>query len=170
MKQMSLYDQIMRFEPFDDLDALFSDLDSFEEVSLVSRSERVEQAEQRLGSTNISEFLLGLAVYLINSIRFTKAGHAGRPAMIAITYTDLDEGYANRTLVPNIFVYPGSGGQDLHQTLKDKHHEGTSPEMDTVRGIFKRCGLEESFSFFESRFHDEACGEEIVRIYALPKA
>lgn len=77
MKQMSLYDQIMRFEPFDDLDALFSDLDSVEEVSLVSTSERVEQAEQRLGSTNISEFLLGLAVYLINSIRFTKAGHAG---------------------------------------------------------------------------------------------
>ncbi len=119
MKQVSIYDQIMRFEPFDDLNALFSDLDSFEEVPLVSRSKRVEQAEQRLGSTNISEFLVGLAFYLINSIRFTKAGHAGRPAMIAITYTDFDEGYVNRTLVPSIFVYPGSGGQDLHQTLKD---------------------------------------------------
>ncbi len=42
--------------------------------------------------------------------------------------------------------------------------------MDTVRGIFRRCGLEESFSFFESRFHDEACNEEFVRIYALPNA
>lgn len=168
MKLMSIYDQIMRLEPFDDLDALFSDLDSFEEVPLISRWSRVDQAEQSLGSANISEFLVGLAFFVINSIRSTKGGYSGRPGMIAITYTDFDDDYVNRTLVPRIFVYPGSGGQGLHQTLKDRHHEGTSPEMATVRDIFRRCGIEESFSFFESRFHDKACGEELVRIYALP--
>ncbi len=168
MKLMSIYEQIMRFEPFDDLDALFSNLDSFEEVPLISRQSRLEQTEQNLGSTNISEFLIGLAFFLVNSVRSTRAGHLDCLGMVAITYTDFEENYVDRTMVPNLFVYPGSDGQRFHQKLKDQHGKGSSPEMAAVRATFARCGIENSFSFFESRFHDDACGEEFVRIYALP--
>lgn len=169
MKLMSIYDQIMRFEPLDDLDALFSNLDSFEEVPLISRQTRIDQAEKILDSTNISEFLVGLAFFMINAIRTAKTGNLSC-GMVAITYTDFDDDYADRTLVPNLFVYPGSDGHNFHQTLKDQHGRGSSPQMDTIRSVFRRCGIENSFSFFESRFHDHASGEDLVRIFALPKA
>jgi hypothetical protein len=41
--------------------------------------------------------------------------------------------------------------------------------MKEVQDLFDKLGSKALFDFHESRFYDSACGEDIIRIYAVPK-
>lgn len=41
--------------------------------------------------------------------------------------------------------------------------------MKEVKDLFDKLGNKALFDFHESRFNDSACGEDIIRVYAVPK-
>lgn len=38
-----------------------------------------------------------------------------------------------------------------------------------MKGFFDKLGGKGLFDFYESKFYDSICGEDIVRVYAVPK-
>ena len=72
-------------------------------------------------------------------------------------------------IVPNIFAYPGAASVGFIDKIKEKSAGGVSNEMKEVINKFHKIGGGAIFDFYESRFYDPACDEEIVRVFAVPK-
>jgi hypothetical protein len=82
---------------------------------------------------------------------------------LAMTFTDFDLFAEEAILMPNIFVYPAPGSSDFLAKIKARRKDYVSKEMNEVKKYFSRCNIESIFDFFESRFHDSASNEDIIR-------
>lgn len=172
MKLTDLYISIISQEPYNDMDIFFPDYESFEEIPLISRYSKANQLTQILGKSNTLDFLIGLSVFLLNSIiTLARAKNINEKSLfVAITFTNFDNRHENEPIIPNIFIYPNqSDHRNFKNKLKGKHPtKKTSAEMTTIKEHFSKCNLKNSFTFYESRFFDQSCNEDIIRIYAIP--
>lgn len=169
MKLTDLYSQVISQEPYNDMAVFFSGYESFEEIPLVSRYSRLAFLKTQMSHDQVSDFLTGLAVFLLNSIRALTATGADNQYFYAVTYTDFEALEEQGVAIPNIFIYPKPSSIGFLQKLKSVPGATVSREMDHVRRLFSNCGVETIFDFYESRFYDVACGEDIVRVFAVPK-
>lgn len=167
MNLYKLYKKIMKKETYNDLNFLLGGFDSFEEFPIISRDRRVEKLQVALKQEDVSEFLLGFAFFLLNTVQAMARDSHKKLGLTAITFTKFDDD-CGPTLVPKIFIYPGAAANDLRQKLIKNRPRTDSPEMTKVKNVFTACSLFESFLFLESRFFDKACDEEVIRIYAIP--
>ncbi|WP_223547260.1 Imm15 family immunity protein [Pseudomonas sp. A-B-19] len=172
MKLTDLYNSIISQEPYNDLDIFFENHDSFEEIPLISRYSRADLLSELLGKSNTLDFLIGFSVFLLNTINtLARARNIKKDELfIAITFTDFGDACENQCIIPNIFIYPNQNeANDLKMHLKQNHPDKKSIELTTIQEHFSTCNFKDSFIFYESRFFDQACNEDIVRIYAIPK-
>lgn len=168
MKLHGLYAKIIKKEAYNDLRCLAGAFDDFEEFPIISRDSRLKKLQRKLEKKDISDFLLGLAVFVLNTVRALARSNQRQLELAAITFTRFDAS-GGSTLVPQLFIYPSTAAGALRQTLIKNQSETDSMEMTKVKQLFTTCGFVESFVFLESRFFDHACNEELVRIYAIPR-
>lgn len=168
MKSHGLYAKIIKKEAYNDLRCLAGAFDDFEEYPIISRDSRLKKLQRKLEKKDISDFLLGLAVFVLNTVRALARSNQRQLELTAITFTRFDAS-GGSTLVPQLFIYPSTAASALRQTLIKNQPETDSMEMTKVKQLFTTCGFVESFVFLESRFFDHACNEELVRIYAIPR-
>ncbi|WP_262375141.1 Imm15 family immunity protein [Pseudomonas lundensis] len=168
MKLADLYNKIISKEPYNDIDIFFSDYEGFEEIPLVSRYSRLSFLKKSMTSEGVSDFLVGLSAFLVNTIRLQSRASCGRDMFIAVTFTDFEVFEDQGVIIPKIFVYPEPGSIGFLNKLKSKDCDVLSQEMKLVRLHFSNCQLERVFDFYESRFYDSASDEDIVRIFAVP--
>ena len=168
MKFTDLYNKIISKEPYNDLDIFFSGYESFEEIPLISRYGRLSFLKESMDSDGISDFLVGLSVFLVNAIRAQSRSKCGGNIFIAVTFTDFELFREQGIIIPKIFVYPEPGAIGFLNKVKGNSCGNASQEMKLVRLHFSNCQLESAFDFYESRFFDAASGEDIVRVFAVP--
>jgi len=169
MKLTKLYRKIISKEPYNDLSIFFSGFESFEEVPLISRHHRLKLLKKRMESESVSDFLIGLGFFLLNTLRALSLNKTDKEIFFALSFTDFDLDAEQRVLMPNIFVYPAPASVDFMTKLQSRRANQASLEMSEVKAHFSRCNIEQAFNFCESRFYDFASGEDIIRIYAVPK-
>ncbi len=169
MNLTKLFRKIISKEPYNDLSVFFSEFESFEEMPLISRYHRLKVLKKSIGSDKSSEFLISLAFFLIGSIRALSATKDREDIFFAVSFPDFDLFAEQGVLMPHIFVYPEAGSTGFLEKIKAKQKHEDSREMGEVKEHFSRCNLEAIFDFYESRFYDSASGEDIIRIYAVPK-
>lgn len=170
MKLTDLYNKLISKEPYNDMSVFFSSYESFEEIPLVSRYRRLDFLKQEMSEDSISDFLIGLSVFLINSIKALSATEENSDTFFAITFTNFELLEESGLIIPNIFIYSNSAADELLKKIQNKHNTKTSRELEKVKKHFSRCNMETIFSFYESRFYDPACGEDLVRIFAVQKS
>ena len=172
MKLTDLYTSITSKEPYNDMDVFFANHESFEEFPLISRYSKANQLISSLGKDNTLDLLIGFSAFLLNSIIIlARAKNINENSLfVAITFTDFNDRHEDEPLIPNIFIYPNQNNyNDFKNTLKSKHpSQKISAEMEIIQDHFSKCNLKNSFTFYESRFFDQACNEDIIRIYAIP--
>jgi hypothetical protein len=166
MKLTDIYSKLISKEPYNDMEVFFASYESFEEIPLVSRYRRLDFLKRDMSDDRISDILVGLAFFLINSINaLTKTDDN---PFIAVSFTDFEGLEEQGVLVPNIFVYPKPAS--IGFLAKVREGSGlASKELDEVKRHFSSCRIKTAFDFYESRFHDAACDENIVRVFAVPK-
>lgn len=172
MKLTDLYNSIISKEPYHDMDIFFAPHDSFEEIPTISRYSRANRLSESLGKINTLDFLIGLSVFLLNTISVLARAKniAQHELFVAITFTNFDDAIENNPTIPNIFIYPNQNeDNDFQESLRRRHPTKASVELKMIQEHFSKCNLENSFIFYESRFFDHACNEDFVRIYAIPK-
>jgi len=168
VKFRDLYNKIISKEPYDDMGVFFASYESFEEVPLVSRYSRLKCLKEEMSDNEVSDFLTGFAAFLLSTLRLLDASR-GSNIFFAVTFTDF-EGYGEQgVLVPNIFIYPKPAAVCFLEKIRENHSGLASQEITEVKRHFSNCGLEAAFDFYESRFHDAACGEAVVRVFAVFK-
>ncbi|WP_242208282.1 MULTISPECIES: Imm15 family immunity protein [unclassified Pseudomonas] len=167
MKLAEIYSKIISKEPYNDMAVFFESYESFEEIPLVSRYKRLDFLKKEMSNERVSAVLAGAAIFLMNLIRVM--GPAGTLNFYAITFTDFDSLDDQDVIIPNIFVYPTPASVGFLDKLKENSGGVTSQEMKEVKDCFDKLGSKALFDFYESRFYDSACGEDIIRIYAVPK-
>ncbi|WP_192558480.1 Imm15 family immunity protein [Pseudomonas allokribbensis] len=168
MRFKDLYSKIISKEPYNDMDIFFANYENFEEIPLVSRYSRLKCLEEEMSSDGVSDFLTGFAAFLLSTLRLLDASR-GNDVFFAITFTDFEGGEEQGVLVPNIFIYPKPASVGFLEKIRESHSGLASQEIKEIKRHFSNCGLETAFDFYESRFHDAACGEEIVRVFAVFK-
>ncbi|UVK84393.1 immunity 15 family protein [Pseudomonas sichuanensis] len=168
MNLLKTYKKIMGEESYADLGELLRGFDSFEEFPIISRDSRMKKLKKTLKEENISDFLLGFAFFLLNTLHALARNNQKKVELTAITFTQFDDRHGS-ILVPKIFVYPSEASDILRQRLIGSQPKEDSNEMNRVKKIFTSCGLVEGFIFLESRFFDKACNEELIRVYAIPR-
>ncbi len=172
MKLTDLYKSIISQEPYNDMGIFFENHDNFEEIPLISKYSRADLLSESLGKSNTLDFLIGLSVFLLNAINIlARTRNITKDELFtAITFTDFGDTHETHHIIPNIFFYPNQNkDNDFKTRLKQNHPSKKSIELTTIQEHFSRCNLKNSFIFYESRFFDQTCNEDIVRIYAIPK-
>ena len=108
MKLTKLFRKIISKEAYNDLSTFFSDFESFEEIPLISRHHRLKTLKKFMENERISDFLVSLSFFLINSIKALSLTIEDKQTFFAVSFTDFD--FAEQgILMPNIFVYPAAG-------------------------------------------------------------
>ncbi|QKV63624.1 hypothetical protein HUW52_12270 [Pseudomonas sp. 43A] len=167
MKLAEIYRKIISEEPYKDMGVFFESYESFEEKPLVSRCKRLDFLKKEMSNDKVSEVLAGGAIFLMNLIKIM--GETDKCSFYAITFTDFYGIDEREVLVPNIFVYPGAASVGFIDKIKENSAIAASKEMKEVMNKFHKIGGEAIFDFYESRFSDSACDEEIIRVFAVPK-
>lgn len=169
MKLAKLFRKIISKEPYNDMGVFFSDFESFEEIPLISRYHRLNLLKKSMEDEKVSDFLIGLSFFLMTSIKALSVTKNNKDTFFAISFPDFDLFAEHGVLMPHIFVYPAAGSTGFVEKIKAKQKSELSQEMNEVKVHFARCNLGTIFDFYESRFYDSASGEDIIRIYAVPK-
>ena len=86
-----------------------------------------------LKQDDASEFLLGLAYFLLNTIRLFGRSKNIKYGLLAITYVDFDEREYGPTLRPHLFFYPDEPGQKLYDTLLKNSHQMIQQKCYTLK-------------------------------------
>jgi len=168
MKLTDIYSKLISKEPYNDMGVFFASYESFEEIPLVSRYRRLDFLKREMSDDRISDILVGLAFFLINSLKALEKTDDN--PFFAVSFTDFEGLEEQGVLVPNIFVYPKLASVGFLAKVRENSSGLASKELDEVKRHFSSCGIKTAFDFYESRFHDAACDEKIVRIFAVPKA
>lgn len=170
MKLTDFYKKIISKEPYNDMGVFFSNYESFEEIPLISRYGRLKTLKSSMGDDNVSDFLVGLSFFILNSIKALSSTLENNDIFFAVTFTDFEILEAQGVIIPNIFIYPKPASAGFLKKVQKNQMNVISREMEKVKIHFSRCDLYDIFNFYESRFYDSACGEDIVRIFAVPKS
>ncbi|MGY2293767.1 Imm15 family immunity protein [Pseudomonas sp. SDO528_S397] len=168
MKFTDFYGKIISKEPYNDMGVFFESYESFEEIPLVSRYSRLKFLKDEMSGSEVSDFLAGLAVFILNTLRFLKASK-NKNVFFAVTFTDFEGVEEQGVLIPNIFIYPNPASIGFLEKIRENDRGLESREMKEVKVHFTNCGVETVFDFYESRFYDTACAEEIIRVFAVPR-
>nr|BFD42047.1 hypothetical protein FFPRI1PSEUD_35460 [Pseudomonas sp. FFPRI_1] len=168
MKLTDVYSKIISEEPYNDMDVFFDNYESFEEIPLVSRYSRLKPLKDELSGSGASGFLTGLAVFLLNTLRLLEVSRS-ESVFFAVTFTDFEGLEEQGILIPNIFIYPKPASVGFLEKLRENDGGLESREMQEVKRHFSNCGVETAFDFYESRFHDAVCAEEIVRVFTVAR-
>lgn len=169
MKLTTLFRKIISKEPYNDMNVFFSGFESFEEIPLISRHHRLKPLKKVMENERVSDFLVSLSFFLIGSIKALSLTIEDKETFFAVSFTAFDLFAEQGILMPNIFVYPAPGSAGFLTKIQARHKSDSSTEMAAVKKHFSRCNIESIFEFYESRFYDSACGEDIVRVYAVLK-
>lgn len=162
-----IYRKIISKEPYKDMGVFLESYESFEEIPLVSRYKRLDFLKKEMSNDKVSEVLAGVAIFLMNLIKIMR--ETDKCSFYAITFTDFYGVDEREIIVPNIFVYPGAASVGFIDEIKEKSAGGVSKEMKEVINKFHKIGGEAIFDFYESRFYDSACDEEVIRVFVVPK-
>lgn len=168
MKLTDIYSKIISEEPYNDMDVFFENYESFEEIPLVSRYSRLKLLKDELSGSGASNFLTGLAVFLLNTLRLLEVSRS-ESVFFAVSFTDFEGLEEQGILIPNIFIYPKPASVGFLEKVRENDGGLESWEMQEVKSHFSNCGVETAFDFYESRFHYAVCAEEIVRVFAVPR-
>ncbi|BCT33428.1 Imm15 family immunity protein [Pseudomonas sp. BNK-6] len=168
MKLTDIYSKIISEEPYNDMDVFFESYESFEEIPLVSRYSRLKLLKDELGDSGASNFLTGLAVFLLNTLRLLEVSRS-ESVFFAVTFTDFAGLEEQGILIPNIFIYPKPASVGFLEKIRENNGDLESWELQQVKRYFSNYGVETAFDFYESRFHDAVCSEESVRVFAVPR-
>ncbi|WP_225929961.1 Imm15 family immunity protein [Pseudomonas botevensis] len=168
MKFTDLYRKVISKEPYNDVGVFFESYESFEEIPLISRYSRLKHLKDEMSSSGVSDFLTGLALFLLNTLRLLEASR-GKGVFFAVTFTDFEGLEEQGVLIPNIFIYTKPASVSFLKKVRENDRGLVSQEMTKVKELFSNCGAGTAFDFYESRFYDAACAEEIVRVFAVPK-
>lgn len=174
MKNLSkLFRELSTSEPYNDLDTFLFETQDFEEIPIISRYKRLESLKSRLPNAAVSDFLLGLAIFLINSVRLNARVKLPPEKMksyfVALAYTDFSEGAGQSCLIPNILYSTNPQTINILIGIAAKAANEDSTEMSAVKKLVDRCGFGDHFRIYESRFPDPAGDGEMVRIYLIPR-
>ena len=168
MKLTDLYNKVISKEPYDDMRVFFEDYESFEEIPLVSRYSRLKHLMNEMSRNGVSDFLTGLALFVLNALRLLEVSR-DKDVFFAVSFTDFAGLEEQGVLMPNIFIYTKPASVGFLEEVRKNDRGLASKEMKEVKKRFSSCGAETAFDFYESRFYDAACAEEIVRIFAVPR-
>lgn len=151
MNLLKIYKKIIEKEPYNDLGELLWEFDSFEEFPMVSRDSRIKKLKKTLRSENISDFLLGLAFFLLNTLHALARNNQKKIELTAVTFTQFDDRHGT-TLVPRIFVYPSDASDTLRQWLIDNQPKEDSKEMNRVKKFLHPAALWKVLFFLKVDF------------------
>lgn len=168
MKFEEIYKKIISKEPYNDMNIFTCRYESFEEVPVVSRYSRLDTFKKELGCDGVRDMLITLSIFIINSALIVSRCKNIEATLLAITFTSFDRYEQDGFLIPKIFIYPKGYKRGFLKSLRQRS-PASSQELQIIRQLFETNRAAEGFEFLESRFHDPACNEELVRIYAIPK-
>lgn len=163
------FDTLVKNEPYIDLDVFLDTYETFEEFPLISRYRKLAKLAPNLKEVEVSSILLSTAFFVLNSalLHMQSKGHDLNGRFLAISYTNFNFSSKTEPPIPNFFVNSNSTMDDFSNKLKSKQKSDASLEKKLVQEQFESCGLSPLFTFYESRFFDPTCNEEIVRVYAI---
>ncbi|WP_160325554.1 Imm15 family immunity protein [Pseudomonas putida] len=164
-----LFDKLVEKEPYINLNVFLEEHETFEEIPIISRYKKLEILKANPQQSEAADILLNISFFVLNSamlyMRTKKAKNEEH--FIAITYTDFNFENKTEPPIPNFFVNPNTTKISSLEKLKKKQKMEVSPEMKLVQERFDACRIRPLFSFYESRFFDPACNEDIIRVYAV---
>lgn len=168
MKFSDIHKKIVSKEPYNDTQVFVENYESFEEIPIVSRYDRLAPFKKELGHDGVRDLLINLSIFVLNTaLTVSKKQHAAN-IFLAITFTSLDRYKKDKFLIPKIFIYPEGHNLGFPETLRHRSAKSSS-ELETVKRLFEINRAADGFDFVESRFHDSACNNDIIRIFAIPK-
>ncbi len=172
MKLSDIFMKLIKDEPYNDLNVFDYSYESYEEFPIVSRYKKVAHLKTTYTAKEAFEILISLACFVLRCAtvhtRRNDRGKSDRTTLLGLSFDGFDDFEENSFVVPKIFVFPGTEGVRFLSTLFGKRGMKASYELDLIKNAFHDAGVLSSFDFYESRFFDDACGEELVRIYAIP--
>ncbi|MEN5160721.1 Imm15 family immunity protein [Achromobacter spanius] len=173
MKLSEIYLKIIKSEPYNDLSVFTDKYDSYEEYPVISRYKKAEYLKKFVSPDGVFQMLISIANFVLNSAMVYARRNLDKTngdILFAIYFCGFNGYKENLFVVPRIFVFPGAAGLDFLHKLVNSRGVTSSPEMTLIKKNFEEMGIASNFNFYESRFFDEACGEELVHIYAIPVA
>lgn len=90
MKLTKLHRKIISKEPYNDLSIFFSGFESFEEIPLISRHHRLKLLKKSMENERVSDFLIGLAFFLLNSLQALSLTKKDKEIFFALSFMDFD--------------------------------------------------------------------------------
>jgi len=172
MTLSDIFSKLTKNEPYNDLAVFEYSYDNYEEFPIVSRYKKVDDLKATLTDKGAFEILISLACFVLNcAIVHTsekKIEKSNQKTLLGLSFDGFDDFEDNAFVVPKIFVFPGIEGARFLKKLINLATMEESDEMTLIRRSFRDAGVLSNFDFYESRFFDAACGEELVRIYAIP--
>ncbi|WP_154660610.1 Imm15 family immunity protein [Pseudomonas cremoricolorata] len=163
------FNETFEGEPWCDLSIFYDEYDPFEEIPLVSRYSRLVRVKKKLKIEDAASFLVGTAFFILSmAISMKREDEAKRgDRFFAITFTEFNFEDTEEPPIPNFFIYSGETTKQFFDRLKTRNSLTESTELKSTKTLFAGCHLSKIFDFYESRFFDQACGEELVRVYAV---
>ncbi|WJR52505.1 Imm15 family immunity protein [Pseudomonas monteilii] len=170
MNMQKIFDHIVKEEPYTNLNVFLESYETFEEFPIISRYKKLALLKKR-PHTEAANILLSISFFVLNSatLYIHSKKNKYEEHFLAITYTDFDFDFENtiEPPIPNLFINPNTTKTASLENLKKKQEKDKSLEIKLVQDRFDACGLRPLFSFYESRFFDPSCNEEIIRVYAV---
>lgn len=148
-------------------DSVLSETDTFEQYPLIYRDFQYENWQKAFPSADIFSMWVGLAVFLLNFYKNLDVGNQPAGRFLCITVNDFDESESGQPPIPNIFTSTAIVAEEFLANLKRRCAPVDSNKMEIVKSGFARANQSTNFSFYESRFFDQASQSEIVRIYCI---
>jgi hypothetical protein len=162
--------EIFKDESWIDLNVFFEKYEKFEEFPLISRYKKVSIIATSTGISGVANFLASTSFFVLNWVKLL--AHDKKidlnARFIAISFTDFDFSNFDEPPIPNFFVHSTETRAVFLSHLRSHETKTDSAELLSIKNLFTACNIEPAFSFYESRFYDKACNEELVRIFAVP--
>jgi hypothetical protein len=168
MKISDIYKKIISKEPYNDTNVFVANYESFEEIPIVSRYQRLNPFMKELGCDGVRKLLISLSVFALNTALIVSKSKNTNNIFYAITFTSFDRYKKDKFMIPKIFIYPEAHKLGFLEKLRQRS-AASSSEMRIVNSLFEEIGIAVEFDILESRFYDTACNEEFVRVYVIPK-
>ncbi|WP_371915961.1 Imm15 family immunity protein [Pseudomonas sp. B19(2017)] len=169
MNIQSTFKEITQNEPWNEISTFFDEYESFEEIPLVSRYKKISKLTREFQTPAITAFLVNTAFFTLNSaMLFARLNRIRtNTRFYALTFTDFTTTNPEEPPIPHFFIHARESREVFLKRLTSSGSQKNSPELNLIREIFIECHLEPIFSFYESRFFDDACNEEFVRVFAV---
>jgi Immunity protein 15 len=171
MSLANIMNELFKNEPWVDVNTFFDNYETLEEIPLVSRYRKIPSIITSTGREDIAEFLASTSFFVLSwAMLFARNKDINlNNRFIALSYTDFDFSNPQEPPIPNFFIHSTETKMEFLNRLKSHQHINSSQELKSIKKLFRSCKIESALNFYESRFYDEACNEELVRVYAVPR-